>query len=594
MNQSSPAELLLRAEAMLSHSPVAAMAILGRTADDGDCPSELRVEALALLAQHVASDRSAHGLTEARSYLSRAEALRPEGSIARGRLILSRGYIAFREAQDDAAIDLLNEAATLLESAPRLRARALDTLGMLLSRRGDLDGAHDLFTAAVDLKKADPDGADPHSLALTYGNLGRLELSRGRFVEAERWLREDLALILIHDPKPATEAHVRSQLAQALEGQCPGREADMKAELERARQLAPRGSVTFLYVLKNVALLALREGRPQDAKRALQELRDATSKQRFVEFDPWLLLIEGRVLRAEDSRSSLERAASRFEEAHKLFASRQMPQEACDAALDWAEALASRGDGRRAVAVLQGARDALDAPPSQRDALVTRLDGKITALGGEGILPTLQTRLRRLLGVPAASSSPSVAPAEGGPGMDVPSSVTVCALELRGGECIWTQDRPADEQLARAGRIFGALAVAVGSVGATVDRFGPDRLILHFAGGSAVGRAVEAVQRARSRLMELQAELGLAEGSLALAAGVSVGWARRHEVQGPGSVERGWWGPAITSGCRLAGSAESGEILLDAPAEAAAPATLKPRLQPRGGEGSGATFLVAY
>jgi hypothetical protein len=57
-------------------------------------------------------------------------------------------------------------------------------------------------------------------------------------------------------------------------------------------------------------------------------------------------------------------------------------------------------------------------------------------------------------------------------------------------------------------------------------------------------------------------------------------------------VERGWWGPAITSGCRLAGSAESGEILLDAAAEAAAPAPLKPRLQPRGGEGSGATFLV--
>jgi tetratricopeptide (TPR) repeat protein len=576
MNQPAPAELLLRAESMLSHSPVAAVAILERTADDPECPAELRVEALALLAQHVASDRSARGLTEARSYLTRADALRPGTPVARGRLTLSRGYIAFREAQDDDAIRLLHEAASLLDGVPRLRARAFDTLGMLLSRRGDLDGAHDFFTTAVDLKKSDPAGADPHSLALTYGNLGRLELTRARFAEAERWLRLDLAIILVHDPKPATEAHVRSQLAQALEGLCPGREADVRAELERAQQIAPRGSVTALYVLKNVALLALREGRPRDAQRALQELRDATARQRFAEFDPWLSLIEGRVLRAEGSRASLDAAASRFEEAHRLFSSRQMPQEACDAVLDWAEALAARGDGRRAAAVLEGARDTLEAPPSQRDALVARLEARLATLDTGGLLPTLQNRLRRLFGGAAPDPAPEVAPAT-----ELPSSVTVCVLELRGDESLWTQDRPAEVQLARAGRVFGALAVAVGSVGAEVDRLGPDRLILHFPGGSAAGRAVEAVQRARARLGELVAEQALDREALRLAAGVSVGWAKRHEVQGPGAVERGWWGPAISGGCRLAGAAEAGEILLDAGAEATAPAALKARLRPR-------------
>jgi tetratricopeptide (TPR) repeat protein len=581
MSEAPLDELLRQAEIQLSHSPVAAVAILERAADDTSHPSDHRVEALALLAQHIASARSAHGLTEARSYLSRAEALRPQGPVARGRLLLSRGYIAFREAQDDAALALLQEAADLLAERPRLRARAFDTLGMLLSRRGDLDGAHELFSAAVELKCGDPAGKDPHSLALTYGNLGRLELTRGRFAEAERWLRQDLELILLHDPKPATEAHVRSQLAQAIEGQCPGREADMRAELDRAHRLAPRNSITALYILKNVALLALREDRPRDARKAIDELRETTAKQRFAEFDPWLPFLEGRLLRAEGSRHSLDLAARRFEESYQLFAARQMPQQACDAALDWADALAARGDTRKAASTLQTARDTLDAPPSVRDALVARLDTRLVALGGEGFLPALQTRLRRLLGTPA---SPGPAASSSEVNKDLPSPVTFCALEIRGLDALWAQDRPADWLLTRVGRIFHAQALTASTMGATVDRLGPDRLLIFFPGGGASGRAIEAIRRIEARTRELSEEQAhQREPPLALAAGVSVGWARRHEVQTGASAERGWWGPAVTRACQLAAQAETGEILLDQAAQEAAPETLRPQLQARGG-----------
>ncbi len=114
-------------------------------------------------------------------------------------------YVAYREARDAAALEHLNEAATLLADAPRLRGRSFDVLGMLLSRQGDLDGAHDIFALSVELMRANLAGAEPHSLALTYGNLGRLELSLGQFAEAESWLRQKILqsfLLTIRRPPP--------------------------------------------------------------------------------------------------------------------------------------------------------------------------------------------------------------------------------------------------------------------------------------------------------------------------------------------------------------------------------------------------------
>lgn len=557
MNDPKVEELIIRAELMLTHSPIAAVAILEHIVEDTSNTPEQRAEAFALLAQYQATERSSHGLSEARTYLARAEALHPNSKITYGRILLTRGYIAFRESQDNIALNLLNESIEALKESPRIQARAFDVIGMLASRSGDLDHAYRSFEQAINIKKQDLSNTDPHSLALTLGNLGRLELSRRRYVEAEYWLRQDLSLILIHEPKPTTEAHVRNQLAQALHGQCPGRETEVQAELIRAQHLAPRNSITALYILKNTILFALHEEKIEDAKKSFDELTKANSQRHFPEIEPWIALLEGRILRTKNTRKSSIKASTHFETAYKLFLERNMPLEACDAVLDYAASLMSHGEQRKAIAVLSDAHNTIKAPPPLKKTIDEFLYTHSKNQEKGGFLPGIQAQFRHLL----KSTLPPPKKMEESTTKEEPSLATICVLELRGMDEFWSQNKATETLLHRISRILQALAIAADSVGAIVDRPGPDRLILHFP-GNATSRAQSAIRRANARLIELHAEQP-EESSLQIAAAISIGWVKRYEIQGIGPSERVHLGPAVTRACRLASQAHSGETLVD-------------------------------
>lgn len=566
--------MLERADRLLPESPVAAIAVLERASEDESFDPEIRAEALAALGQHTASHRSSGALVEALLYLRRGEALSPASPRARGRLALTRGYLAFRESRDEEAREQLALSIEQLAPWPRAQARALDVLGMLRSRSGDLDGAHESFERAVRLKLADPGDPDPHSLALTYGNLGRLSLLRGRHQEAEEWLRKDLELILALDPKPVTEAHVRNQLAQALEAQGPGRAGDAEQELERARQIAPRGTVTYLYVLKSAALMRFEQGRQEEGSQLLDELRRRARADSFPEMDPWIALLEGKEKQGRRSARELEQAAQHYERARAGFQLRKMPAEACDAALALAAVQAMRGDRTQASALLREARGRVEQQAPYRQDLLGSLDAQLArlpSLRGDALGVRVRRAVRRWWG--GASSGEGADSAA-----DEASEWTVCVVAFRGQDEFWGLESSRERQVQQWARLSSTVADAAAGHGARVDTLSPDRVVMRFAGGSSSNRAVEALGRVSARLREVLSPQQ--EVSFGLTAGLAVGWCAQSSLNGGGRSDRVILGPAVSMATRLANLASAGEILLTGDCLAAlSPANL-PRVEP--------------
>lgn len=99
------------------------------------------------------------------------------------------------EAQNDLirAISILQDKNNHLHT--RYRGRIYDTLGVIKKSESLLKEAAYMFKLAIESKKA---GSDLQGLAITYGNLGRLNMALGNFEESIKYLQLDIDLMEEH------------------------------------------------------------------------------------------------------------------------------------------------------------------------------------------------------------------------------------------------------------------------------------------------------------------------------------------------------------------------------------------------------------
>jgi class 3 adenylate cyclase len=594
---------LEQAERLLPTSPAAAVALLDDVTD-AEYPRDVRLQAAALLALREATRRTDEALGRAAARLAEAERMAaerpPPSTLALGRLAHARGYVAFRRADDPAAVSALNEAAGLLASVPRLQARVFDVLGMLLTRQGDLEGAREYFLLAISTREGAGTGAgtgtgtalsgwaDPHGQAISYGSLGRLELARERGREAEGWLRKDLALLATIEHSPAGEAHVRNLLALAIHSQGPMRHMDVKTELDRALALAPHDSIARAYVLKDMASLALDRGKPGEARPLVEQVAAAATELGFAELSPWLRLLEARALSAEAGARVQPLALAAFDEAWQGFVQWNMPREACEAALAWADALMKCDEVGRAVEVLERARSLAEARLLGQENPLARIEAALDRAGSAGLVAVLSGRLRRLLGGlggaaeqrgPAAQGRPAehgaateqgASAALGGrayhahrlSGEQALTTVLVC--EVLGASGLCAQPHEAPRVLRAISRAFAALSREILARGGRVDRYAGGCVLACFPGEDAAARAAQVALLGPSLLAALNAERAhLPEPLLSCAASVATGWVVEGEVGFSGRLERTLLGPPVALAMRMVAQASVGEVLID-------------------------------
>jgi Flp pilus assembly protein TadD/mono/diheme cytochrome c family protein len=165
-------------------------------------------------------------------------------------------------ASADAALGQATQAAAAYRSVLRDHpndARTLNSLGVVLQKSGDAQGAERAFRQAVAIESR---GCDPRF------NLASLELTQSRYSDAERDFRE----MLDHCPKDAA-AHSELGIALAAEGN----EAAAETEFRNALALDPR-NFAAQYHLGEMAIAA---GRPADAI----ELLSSASKENPDDID---------------------------------------------------------------------------------------------------------------------------------------------------------------------------------------------------------------------------------------------------------------------------------------------------------------------
>lgn len=547
-------DALDEAERLLPVFPETAVALLEQVVRE-ESDANRCAQALSMLALHGATARSGEGLRHAQERLEAALTLGPTSELSCGWLAQARGYVAYREARDEQALTHLNEAAERWRSWPRLRARAFDALGMLLGRRGDLDGAIDYFTLALEHKRD-----DERAQAISHGNLGRLALLAERHHDAERWLRLDLDALLRGGERLATVAHVRNQLALALTGQ--GRHDEARRELLESLACAPPRSVVRAYALKDLARSELSSGDLPAARAHLAEAQREVSEGAFDEVTPWLALLEAELKApgATPGRWSL------YERAFQGFVERQAPQQACEAAMMWAEALRRAGQPGDAQPVLEAASRLAEAHLFRQENPLARIEASLESLGTEGASAVLRGRIRRMLGgvsehwlLEQRSGAYHARRLQG-----ERRRVTVWTCDLRGFTefCARTDD---PRRVVRTlNRFFARVGQALLEQQGCIDKYVGDSILAYFQGEGAEERACDATLEAFRRLRELNAERAhLGEPPLVMGVGIASGSVVEGNVGFAGKLEHTIIGTPVNTACRLVARAAGAQTLVD-------------------------------
>lgn len=219
-----------------------------------DAPPERHVLAVALIA--ASQHRLAKMLSVALEWLGpRLDALT---AFDRARFWHLTGVAALRERAYLGATVALNRAVTLLgdERGAGYLPRVHDSLGRLLQAQGLVEDARREFRTAIALREklGDEDG-----LALTLGNLARLELENGNWLAARDAFQRDHDIVLRRSPE---QLRLRAQLLTHL-GECErglGNPRGALAYLERARLAAKEAADTF-----GIAIASIEQARAMTA-----------------------------------------------------------------------------------------------------------------------------------------------------------------------------------------------------------------------------------------------------------------------------------------------------------------------------------------
>ena len=138
----------------------------------------------------------------------------PGSTLLRAAVGHIRGANFFHRSMLDGALVELREALRLLGKDHYGTGRVLDTFGMVYDARDNFHSAAEFFQQAIACKNSWDDEA---GLAVSYGNLGRLNLDWGYLDQAEECFLEDLKLAQkMRDAR--SEALMQNQLGRvALE-----------------------------------------------------------------------------------------------------------------------------------------------------------------------------------------------------------------------------------------------------------------------------------------------------------------------------------------------------------------------------------------
>jgi class 3 adenylate cyclase/Tfp pilus assembly protein PilF len=546
-----PAVTLSEAERLFELRPLEALPLLERLASRGAASS--RAEALALLAIHDATLGTHTGLVAAQKKLRKARALTGLTRTARARIAHAAGYAAMKHGQAGVAVEHLNEAAHDYPPADRRRAHVFDTLGMHFASEGDLERAHAYYLKSA-VKKREGGAEERQGLARTYGNLGRLELAREQFAQAEHWLREDLALVLQDAPGGGAEALVRNLLGVALLGQ-GGRVLEARSELSRALSLAPARSVTHAYVEKDLARVALEAGELEEAHAHAQRARELATAHGYSEMRVTVRHVEGLIA---SRRVTVQgdgpwiAALAAFDEASLGFEALGMPAEACATYLAKAELLARFDHGEQAVALLrERALPLAERSLFQQLQPLDRIERALEKLSPEALL---RVRVRRMLGAELPEHY-------GARLRGARLRLTVWTCDIRGFTAYCEETNDPARVVAMLNRFFSVIGLRIVDGGGRIDKYVGDNVLAYFRDAEAAADAaldamelVERLNREREHLDERRLEIGV---------GLATGEVVEGNVGFAGKLEHTIIGTAVNAASRLVNVAKPGAVLVD-------------------------------
>lgn len=547
------AELLLETDRALAAKRLTTLA-------NKKAPPAIRVQALSLLAIRAAAAGHDDAIREAETLLSTATRCRTRSPVALARLAHARGYLAYHRGDRRLTLSELNRAASLYPKLDRRRAEVFDTLGVYFQRDlGDLERSRAYFELSLHLKRksARRNGLDRErrGIAITYGNLGRLELSREQFEEAEHWFREDLELILGGGPDPPDEALVRNQLAIALMGRGPEHLDDAAAELERALEVARPESVTHAYVLKDLGRLHLEK---DDLKKASHYLEQARKMCEHVGYSEVMLSVKymlGRVatVRAKTATDKYTSdAMTWFNEAMSGFQKLSMWREHVQVAEAKADLLEKVGRRSEAVRILLE----IAIPTAERHMFnqrqpLARIASKLDAMN---TLELMRLRTRRMLGGLTREQHHGRVHVER-------ARITVWTCDIRGFAryCEETGDPMLIVDMLN--RFFGALGRPILDNGGRIDKYVGDNILAYFHDAtSAAGVALAAIDMVDQLNIERE---HLHERILKIGIGLATGEVVTGNVGFAGKLEHTIIGPTVNRACRLVGKAPPAAIYID-------------------------------
>jgi class 3 adenylate cyclase len=551
---------ILEAEKAMDRSPADAAPLLAELAQEGVAP-DTRVQALAIQAILAAGRGSDDGMREAEEKLRVAAGIKVRTPVAGARFAHARGYLAYKRGERAVVLSELNKAASLYPADDRRRAQVFDTLGMHFQHTiGDLERARAYYLLSIELKEkaaASTERDERPGLALTFGNLGRLELWRERFDEAEIWLQKDLDTLLAIDPRPIAEAIVRDNLAMALMGRGSDYYPRARLELEKAMQVVAPESLAHVYVLKDSARLALLEDKPLDAERHARTAHGIAEKRGYNEAMLALRFVEASIAARRAQRfgdDAFTQATLAFDDAQRGFERLGMPRETCEVAVARADLLDRLGKKPEAMRPLVE----VALPVAEQHLFgqlqpLARIENRIGELD-EGTL--LRLRADRMRGGIAAKNYTGRLRGDR-------HRVTVWTCDIRGftSYCEDTKDPLLIVNMLN--RLFAAIGRLIIDHEGYIDKYVGDNILAYFdkaapAAGVALAAldAVRQVNTEREHLRERVLDIGI---------GLATGEVVEGNVGFSAKLEHTIIGSAVNTACRLVGVADPGEILVDGP-----------------------------
>ena len=253
-----------------------------------------------------------------------------------------RGAVYYHQGRIDQALGRLHEALLLFGTEHFAAGRVLDTLGMVYASKNNFQSAREFYEKAIEYKRRFRDEA---SIALSHGQLGRLQLDLGDLNRADKHFQDDLEISeRIGDKRGVAQMY--NHLGQVALARHQWQKA--AGWLDESIRLSQEGEWAILegYARKDRALAALALGKHGEAENQLQLAARLFQERQFAEGSAYVNRGLGMVWRAEGHYEESERVL-RAALAH--FSEHGEAAEAARTQLEIARTLRARNTARALV-----------------------------------------------------------------------------------------------------------------------------------------------------------------------------------------------------------------------------------------------------